>query len=189
VPRSRCGLALCEATARRESGEFAHPQREIALSAREPVRRGGALAAPRLLAPFPRPSAGGTSFAPPRVENSIEVSVEHVLRLLIVEDEVGLRRSLARYFALCGLEVTEAGSVGEAHEHLDAGVFDVVVLDVGLPDGDGLTLLPRTDARRSVVVTADPDPDRFRGVGVIRHLAKPLDLRELRTAVEAAARA
>lgn len=92
---------------------------------------------------------------------------------------------MARYFEGLGLQVTEAGSLGEAHRRLDAADFDAVVLDVGLPDGDGLTLLARTNARRSVVVTANPDPDRFEGCGVIRYLAKPLDLRELRSAVEA----
>jgi len=96
---------------------------------------------------------------------------------------------MSRYLERCGLEVTEAGSVGEAHRHLDAGDFDAVVIDVGLPDGDGLTLLARTDAVHSVVVTANPDPVRFEGCGVVRYLAKPLDLCELRSAVEAASRA
>jgi len=112
--------------------------------------------------------------------------MERSLRLLIVEDEICLRRSIARYFELCGLEVTEAGSVLEASRHLDAGDFDAVVLDIGLPDGDGLSLLPRTQARRSVVLTANPDSARLASSGVIRHLAKPVDLRELRSAVEAA---
>jgi two-component system OmpR family response regulator len=107
-------------------------------------------------------------------------------RLLIVEDEAALRRSMARYLDACGLRVTEAGSVREAHRCLDAGDFDALVLDVALPDGDGLTLLARTDARRAVVVTAHPDPIRFEGCGVIRYLAKPLDLRELFSAIEAA---
>jgi DNA-binding response OmpR family regulator len=113
--------------------------------------------------------------------------VQRNRRLLIVEDEIRLRRSIARYFELCGLEVAEAGSVLEAHRQLDAGEFDAFVLDVGLPDGDGLSLLERTQARRSVVVTAHPDRARFETCGVVRHLAKPLDLRELRSAVEAAA--
>ena len=95
---------------------------------------------------------------------------------------------MSRYFERCGLQVTEAGSVGEAHRHLDAGDFDAVVIDVGLPDGDGLTLLARTDVLRSIVVTANPDPVRFEGCGVIRYLAKPLDLCELRSAIEAASR-
>lgn len=107
-------------------------------------------------------------------------------RLLIVEDEAGLRRSMARYFEGCGLQVTEASSLHEAHRRLDGANFDAVVLDVDLPDGDGLTLLARTDARRSVVVTANPDPTRLEGYGVIRYLAKPLDLQQLRSAIEAA---
>ena len=106
--------------------------------------------------------------------------------LLIVEDEAGFRRSMASYFEGCGLRVTEAGSVGEAHRRLDAEDFDAVVLDVALPDGDGLSLLARTDARRAVVVSGNPDPIRFEVRGVILYLAKPVDLCELRSAVEVA---
>jgi DNA-binding response OmpR family regulator len=110
-------------------------------------------------------------------------------RILIVEDEVRLRRALVTYFERCGLEVAQAGSLQEARERLDLERFDAVILDVGLPDGDGLSLLPSTDARHSVVVSAHPDPQRFADCGVVHHLPKPVDLRELRSVVEAAAAA
>ena len=99
-------------------------------------------------------------------------------RILIVEDEVGLRRSLARYLESRGDSVMQAGCLAEAKIYLDRHDFDVVVLDVGLPDGDGLTLLQSTGAERSLVITAIPDPDRFARSGVRRHLTKPLDLIE-----------
>ena len=106
-------------------------------------------------------------------------------RLLIVEDEERLRRSVSRYLESHGIEVTQAGSLEEARSYLDAGAFDAVVLDVGLPDGDGLALLPLAGVQRAVVVTANPEPKRFRDCGVRHHLAKPLDLRELHWTVEA----
>ncbi len=99
-------------------------------------------------------------------------------RVLIVEDEVGLRSCLATYLETRGVEVAEAGSLAEAERLLDHRAFDAVVLDVGLPDGDGLTLLERSPAERSLIITANPDLVRFARCGVVHHLAKPLDLPE-----------
>ena len=104
--------------------------------------------------------------------------------MLIVEDETLLRGALATFFESRGLEVTQAGSVGEALRALEEVDFDAVVLDVGLPDGDGLSLLPQIDAERSIVITANPDPERFKRCGVLHHLEKPLDLRELMQTVD-----
>ncbi len=99
-------------------------------------------------------------------------------RVLIVEDEIGLRRWLASYIEGRGLAVVQVGSLAEAEVELDREAFDAVVLDVGLPDGDGLTLLSRSSAERSLVITANPDLARFERCGVVHHLAKPLDLPE-----------
>lgn len=110
-------------------------------------------------------------------------------RVLIVEDERTLRRSLASFFRSKGLVVTEVGSIGEAHQELALGRFDAVLLDVGLPDGDGLTLLQESGAERSLVMTANPDPQRFAASGVRHHLAKPLDLGQLLSVVQALAEA
>ncbi len=109
------------------------------------------------------------------------------LRLLIVEDEASLRRTLARFFGLRGFEVVEAGSVREAKYHLGRGTYDAALLDVRLPDGCGLDLLPRIGADRSIVITAEPDPERFGREGVCHHMAKPLDLPRIAELVAAVA--
>jgi DNA-binding response OmpR family regulator len=103
--------------------------------------------------------------------------VDH--RVLIVEDEEVLRQSLARYLAGRGLAVAVAGSLAEARMALAGGAFEAVVLDVGLPDGDGLDLLERAGAGRALVVSGAPDPARYARHGVVHHLAKPLDLRRV----------
>lgn len=100
-------------------------------------------------------------------------------RVLIVEDEATLRRTLAAYLAGRGIAVVEAGSLAEARDALRARVFDALVLDVGLPDGDGLDLLELAGAWRALVVSAAPDPARFERRGVRHHLPKPLDLRRV----------
>jgi two-component system response regulator QseB len=97
-------------------------------------------------------------------------------RVLIVEDEERLRCYLAMSLEDRGVQVEQAGSLAEAHALLDLHHFDAVVLDVGLPDGDGLTLLESSSAEHALVITANPDPARFATMGVLHHLIKPLDL-------------
>ena len=100
-------------------------------------------------------------------------------RLLIVEDENLLRRSLARFFLRQGFEVVEATCLAEAEQQLNEGPYQAALLDVGLPDGSGLQLLDRLGADRSIVITARPDPQSFEEGGVQHHLRKPLDLTHL----------
>ena len=100
-------------------------------------------------------------------------------RLLIVEDENLLRRSLARFFLGRGFDVVEATCLAEAEEQLDAGPYQAALLDVGLPDGNGLRLLNELGAERSIVITAKPDPEHFEQRGVRQFLTKPLDLPQL----------
>ena len=100
-------------------------------------------------------------------------------RLLVAEDEELLREVLSSFFEARGFEVARARSLAEAERHLVAGSFDAAIVDVGLPDGDGLTLIARADPSRSVVISARPDERRYARFGVRHHLAKPLDLPEL----------
>ena len=65
------------------------------------------------------------------------------MRLLIVEDEEGLASALRVGLAREGYAVDLALSVAEATEKLAYSEYDVALLDVNLPDGDGFTL-PRT---------------------------------------------
>lgn len=100
--------------------------------------------------------------------------MEH--RVLIVEDEAVLRQSMATYLAARGLAVAAASNLADARAALASGAFDAVVLDVGLPDGDGLDLLEPAGAGRALVVSGAPDPARYARRGVVHHLPKPLDL-------------
>ncbi len=111
-------------------------------------------------------------------------------RLLIVEDEHHLRRSLARFFLGRGFDVVEANCLAEAQEQLAEGPYQAALLDVALPDGNGLELLDELGAERSIVITARPDPEQFERRGVQQYLRKPLDLPHLAELVgDVAARA
>jgi DNA-binding NtrC family response regulator len=66
-----------------------------------------------------------------------------VLRLLIVDDDETIRRGLAGHFQRLGVSVAEAGSVVEAIKRAEQDPFDVALIDLNLPDGNGIEVLSR----------------------------------------------
>jgi DNA-binding response OmpR family regulator len=63
--------------------------------------------------------------------------------ILVVDDEPKLSRSLALILQRAGYGVTTAASAGEALQLLQAGAYDLVFLDIKLPDQSGVQLLPK----------------------------------------------
>jgi len=118
-----------------------------------------------------------------------------VTRILIVEDEPDLRDALALIFEDNGLETHKVGSVNAARDWLLTGDPDVVMVDLGLPDGSGLDLV-RELRRRSppcgvIIVTGKADPlDRILGLelGADDYVTKPFVGRELVARVRSVAR-
>ncbi len=100
-------------------------------------------------------------------------------RMLVVEDEPVLGDALGAWFQACGFAVERAKSLAEARIRLAGAPFHATLLDVRLPDGDGLSLLESVRPTRTVVISATPDEDRYLQLGVLHHLPKPLELREL----------
>ncbi len=92
---------------------------------------------------------------------------------------------LTRFFEARGIRVAGAFSLADARARISREGFDAFLLDVGLPDGDGLTLLEWATPERSVVISANPDVARYERCGVRHHLAKPFDLEALARAVDA----
>lgn len=62
--------------------------------------------------------------------------------ILIIDDEPNLRRSLALILQRAGYSVTTAGRADEVYQYLEAGAYDLVFLDLKMPDINGLDLLP-----------------------------------------------
>jgi DNA-binding response OmpR family regulator len=106
-------------------------------------------------------------------------------RVLIVEDETLLRRCLTRLLERSGHRVVPAGSLEEARELLREQPVDAAILDVGLPDGNGLDLLPLTRSDRSLVVSADISREYLEERGVTHFLRKPLDLASVARRIDA----
>ncbi|PNU06863.1 response regulator transcription factor [Novosphingobium guangzhouense] len=114
------------------------------------------------------------------------------MRLLLVEDDADLRETIARALELAGHRTDALASGEEADAALRGGGYDLVVLDLGLPDIDGLDLLRRVRGRRDatpiLILTArDAIDDRIAGLraGADDYLVKPFALGELEARVEA----
>lgn len=96
--------------------------------------------------------------------------------LLIIEDERVLSECLEKHFSARGMNVAVAYSLAEARHLLGGCSFDAFLLDVGLPDGDGLSLLGELGVERSVVITGSPEPERLTSLGVRYLVPKPFNL-------------
>ena len=115
-------------------------------------------------------------------------------RVLLVDDDARLASMVGDYLRHAGFEVETAGSLAAARERLGAEAYDTLVLDLMLPDGDGLDLCReiRADARTRhlplLMLTARGEPmDRIVGLelGADDYLPKPFEPRELLARVKA----
>jgi two-component system, OmpR family, response regulator MprA len=114
------------------------------------------------------------------------------MRLLVVDDDRGLRDVLRRALTLSGYEVRLAENGSRALAEVSTGVPDAMVLDVGLPDIDGLEvcrLLRREGNRVPVLMLTARDAvsDRIDGLdaGADDYLVKPFDIDELKARIRA----
>lgn len=112
-------------------------------------------------------------------------------RLLLVEDDEATRRSVAANLAAHGNRVTEAVNGADALRHWDAERPDLILLDLGLPDTDGGTLIRRVrrEATTPILVLSARGAERDKvaalEAGADDYLAKPFGLAELRARITA----
>src|SRR3989344_1232936 len=115
-------------------------------------------------------------------------------KLLLLEDDPAIARTVAYALERDGLTVTHSLLVHDARQQLQRARFDLLVLDVGLPDGSGLDLL--RDVRNAAPTAALPvlmlsahgeEIDRVLGLelGADDYLTKPFSPRELAARVKA----
>jgi CheY-like chemotaxis protein len=109
------------------------------------------------------------------------------LRILLVEDHRDTLQALSRLLTHFGHEISVADGAEAALEIIDSKEFDVVLSDIGLPDGSGYDLISEAKRRRSIKAVAltgfgtDEDIRRGKEAGFDFHLVKPVDFHELRT--------
>jgi two-component system KDP operon response regulator KdpE len=112
-------------------------------------------------------------------------------RVLLVEDDGPTRSSVASNLEAHGYQVREAGSAGEAVRAWDAQRPDLVVLDLGLPDSDGTTVIRRVRREGTtpilVLSAREEEPDKVAALelGADDYVTKPFGLEELRARVAA----
>ena len=116
----------------------------------------------------------------------VDLTYEFYMRILLVEDDVILGNATSVYLRSTGYVVDWMKDGKQADAALHEDVYEVVVLDIGLPNMDGLTILKKLRARkqtaRVIILTAqDSLEDRIVGLdaGADDYLVKPIKLTEL----------
>jgi CheY-like chemotaxis protein len=126
----------------------------------------------------------------PTVASEVPTNAEHSApnahagryrRVLLVEDEVTLRRVIARNLTSRGIEVHEAGTAGEAVESAVADRPDLLLLEINLPDQTGWEVLRELKRRGSevptiVVSAVRVNPSRLSEFHPLAYLPKPFPI-------------
>jgi EAL domain-containing protein (putative c-di-GMP-specific phosphodiesterase class I) len=120
------------------------------------------------------------------MKQTLPDTVRPPIRVLLVDDEVAIARSLGRLLGAAGYAVTAAHDGFEAMKAMEAVSFDVVVSDIRMPKMDGLTLLRAIRGRDLdipvVFLTGSPTIETAAEAverGAFRYLVKPVESEEL----------
>jgi len=133
------------------------------------------------------PAEAPTTVIAPAAQPAIENSKP--LCILLVDDHEDTARAMGRLLEHLGHKVTLADSVAGALDAFAARKFDVLVSDIGLPDGSGLDLmrqLRQTHAVRGIALSGfgmEEDLQKSREAGFARHLTKPVSFERLEAAI------
>lgn len=114
-------------------------------------------------------------------------------KILIVDDDSIIRRFLTKELSREGYLCQEAGSVGEALAKMESVPFDLVLLDVRMPDGSGMDLLPEIKDKYTdtavIMITAVSDVETAimaMKMGTYDYIIKPVDLNMLNFSIDRA---
>jgi DNA-binding response OmpR family regulator len=111
-------------------------------------------------------------------------------RIFLVEDHAATARALKMFLEAKGYRVSVAGDVASALAYANSNMFDLLICDLGLPDGTGWDLMKKLSAFgaiRGIAFTAsgsDDDIARSKRVGFLRHVMKGSSADELVDVIE-----
>ncbi|MGH7943091.1 MAG: response regulator [Limisphaerales bacterium] len=138
--------------------------------------------------------ANGKGAAPAPLEEVHRDKSARTIRILLVEDHEPTRTTLASLLARRSYEVMAAGTVREARTIARQGKFDLLITDIGLPDGNGYDLmneLAKQNPLRGIALTGygmEHDVTRSENAGFDAHLTKPVRIQSLEAALDATAK-
>jgi len=138
------------------------------------------------LASSGRPSAEAPDRAP------IELAPQRPAQILIVEDHEDTVRVLGKILRTTGYAVTACGSLAEARDVAARQRFDLLISDLGLPDGSGLELMRHLRGIQQITGIAlsgfgtSADVEESEAAGFATHLTKPVDIATLERALTSA---
>ncbi|MDO9281879.1 MAG: sigma-54 dependent transcriptional regulator [Methylotenera sp.] len=123
--------------------------------------------------------------------NNASAMIKQQSKVLIVEDEVLFARAVTRRLQKSGYECAHVENLQDARNILKQFYPDIVLLDMRLPDGNGLDLLPEFVAKNAVVIVMTAHGEISDAVnamkqGAIDYLKKPIDLEELLLSIKKA---
>jgi len=111
-------------------------------------------------------------------------------RILLVEDHPDTGELMERLLILAGYQVERAMTVSTAISHVSGKSFDLIISDLGLPDGSGLDLMRQVRAMQQDVpgiclsgYGMDSDIRASQEAGFAEHLTKPVDFTRLETVI------
>ncbi|HNV95656.1 MAG TPA: response regulator transcription factor [Bacteroidales bacterium] len=117
------------------------------------------------------------------------------MKVLIIEDEKDLLLTLAHYFKAEGYVCESASTFSQAHEKIWLNEYDIILLDIGLPDGNGIDLLKliKSEKKNSAVLIISAKnslDDKIKGlnIGADDYITKPFHLAELNARINAVLR-
>ena len=140
--------------------------------------------------PLPTPAVTHPLNNPGARENALS-SQPTGLRILLVDDHADTLRSMERLLRLRGYQVCTAPTVAEALAFAANQPFDLLVSDVGLPDGTGMDLmrelrLMHGETLRGIALSGygmEDDVSRSHAAGFDEHLTKPVDMASLEAVI------
>jgi len=128
----------------------------------------------------------GIDIAQPAPVSLEDTSSNGSIRILLVEDHEDTLRMLRRLLENAGFSIVGAASVKSALAELDSNTFDVIVSDIGLPDGSGHDIVRQIRSRNceipAIALTGfgmDNDVAQSRMAGFAAHLTKPVEVARL----------
>jgi two-component system CheB/CheR fusion protein len=177
------GLAICKALITSQGGT-------ISASSEGPGRGAAFRIVLPTCAPVPQAAAAPSTDGDSAAASDVPPAGGRPLRILLVEDHADTSRAMSRLLSRIGHQVRTAGTVRAAVDAARAAPVDVVISDLGLPDGSGhdlIRLLRALGPCRGIALSGygtEEDIRKSHEAGFDTHLTKPTDFQRLVETIE-----